>query len=122
MVGLWDDPANQIQTPFILNFAQDGNHAVCGTSMSGKSTFLQTVVYSLIQRYSPDYLNLYILDFSSRMMEPFEEDVHVGGILYEGDLDTVGKLFHMLQSMIQERKALFRGGNYYQYVSKNGVV
>ncbi len=122
MIGMCDDPVNQYQLPLILNFAQDGNHAVCGISMSGKSTFLQTVIYSLIQRYSPEYLNLYILDFSSRMMEPFENDAHVGGILYENDLDTVGKFFYMVQSMVQERKELFRGGNYYQYVSKNGVI
>ncbi len=122
MIGLCDDPVNQFQMPLVLNFAQDGNHAVCGISMSGKSTFLQTVIYSLIQSYSPEYLNLYILDFSSRMMEPFEKDAHVGGILYENDLDTIGKFFHMLQSMVKERKELFRGGNYYQYVNKNGVI
>ncbi len=122
MAGLCDDPANQFQMPLVLNFAQDGNHAVCGISMSGKSTFLQTVIYSLIQSYSPEYVNLYILDFSSRMMEPFETDAHVGGILYENDLDTIGKFFYMLQSMVQERKELFKGGNYYQYVNKHGVV
>lgn len=122
MVGLCDDPANQFQMPLVLNFAQDGNHAVCGISMSGKSTFLQTVIYSLIQSYSPEYLNVYILDFGSRMMEAFSQDAHIGGILYENDLDTVGNFFHMLQSMLQERKALFSGGNYYQYVNKNGMV
>lgn len=122
MVGLYDFPENQYQTPLILNFTEDGNHAVCGIGMSGKSTFLQTMVYSLIQHYSPEYLNLYLLDFSSRMLEPFEKDVHVGGVLYENDLATVGKFFHMLQSMIQERKELFHGGNYYQYVSKHGIV
>jgi len=122
MVGLCDDPVNQFQMPLVLNFSEDGNHAICGVGMSGKSTFLQTVIYSLIQNYSPEYLNVYILDFSSRMLEPFEKAPHVGGILYENDLDTVGKLFHMLQDMIQERKKLFRGGNYYQYIHKNGMV
>lgn len=122
IIGLYDFPENQYQAPLILNFTEDGNHAVCGIGMSGKSTFLQTMVYSLIQHYSPEYLNLYLLDFSSRMMEPFEEDVHVGGVLYENDLATVGKFFHMLQKMIQERKTLFRGGNYYQYVAKHGMV
>ncbi len=122
MIGLCDDPVNQFQMPLVLNFAEGGNHAVCGIGMSGKSTFLQTVVYSLIQRYSPEYLNLYILDFSSRMLEPFENDAHVGGILYENDLDTVGKFFHMLQTMIKERRELFRGGNYYQFTAKNGMV
>lgn len=122
MVGLCDDPVNQFQMPLVLNFAEDGNHAVCGIGMSGKSTFLQTVLYSLIQSYSPEHLNVYILDFSNRMLEPFEGDAHVGGVLYESDIDTVGKFFHMLQNMIRERKELFRGGNYYQYVHKNGVV
>lgn len=75
-----------------------------------------------MQSYSPEYVNFYILDFSSRMMEAFARDAHVGGILYENDLDAVGNFFHMLQSMLQERKALFSGGNYYQYVNKNGMV
>lgn len=122
MVGFCDDPVNQFQMPLVLNFTQDGSHAVCGMGMTGKSTFLQTVVYSLIQSYSPEYLNLYMLDFSSRMLEAFEGDAHVGGILYENDIETVGKFFHMLQDMIQERKELFHGGNYYQYVRKNGMV
>lgn len=122
MVGFCDDPVNQYQMPLVLNFTEDGNHAVCGIGMSGKSTFLQTTVYSLIQSYSPEYLNLYLLDFSSRTLEPFEKDVHVGGILYENDVETVGKFFHMIKGMIKERKELFRGGNYYQYVRKNGMV
>lgn len=122
MVGLCDDPVNQFQMPLVLNFSEDGNHAVCGIGMSGKSTFLQTTLYALIQSYSPEYLNLYILDFSSRALEPFEKDVHVGGVLYENDMETVGKFFHMLQDMIRERKELFRGGNYEQYVRKNGMV
>lgn len=122
MVGFCDDPVNQFQMPLVLNFTQDGNHAICGIGMSGKSTFLQTTLYSLIQSYSPEYLNLYILDFSSRALEPFEGDAHVGGVLYENDLDTIGKFFHMLQDMIQERKELFRGGNYYQYIRKAGMV
>lgn len=122
MVGFCDDPVNQFQMPLVLNFTEDGNHAVCGIGMSGKSTFLQTTIYSLIQSYSPEYLNLYILDFSSRALEAFAKDAHVGGILYENDIETVGKFFHMLQEMIRERKELFRGGNYYQYVRKNGIV
>lgn len=121
-IGFCDDPVNQFQMPLILNFSEDGNHAVCGIGMSGKSTFLQTLIYSLIHSYSPEYLNLYILDFSSRALEPFEGDAHVGGILYENDIETVGKFFYMIKDMIQERKTMFRGGNYYQYVRKNGMV
>lgn len=62
-IGLVDAPMQQAQMPLELNFTEMGHHAVCGMAMSGKSTFLQSVVYSLICRYSPEYLNLYILDF-----------------------------------------------------------
>lgn len=122
MAGLCDDPMNQSQMPLVLNFTEDGHHAVCGIAMSGKSTFLQTVVYDLIHRYSPEYLNIYLLDFSSRMLSAFEQSSHVGGILYESDLDTIGKFFHMIEGMVKERKHLFRGGNYSQYVMTHGVT
>lgn len=121
-VGLCDDPVNRLQEPLVLNFTEDGNHAVCGLTMSGKSTFLQTVIYSLLKKYSPQYLNIYALDFSSRMLEPFEQAPQVGGILYENDLDTIGKLFHMLEDMLNKRKQLFRGGNFSQYTAKHGVA
>lgn len=118
--GLCDDPENQMQTPLVLNFMEDGHHVVCGSPSSGKSTFLQTVVYSLLEKYDPASVNLYILDFSSKMLEIFENTPHVGGILYENDINTVGKLFHMLDRDLQFRKKLYRGSNYSQYTQKNG--
>ncbi|MDO5415639.1 MAG: type VII secretion protein EssC [Lachnospiraceae bacterium] len=121
-IGLCDNPKQQAQTPLLLNFTEDGHHAVCGISMSGKSTLLQSIVYSLIHKYSPDYLNLYMLDFSSRMLGVFEGDPHVGGVLYESDLDTIGKFFHLIEGMVKERKQMFRGGNYSQYVMTHGVT
>ncbi|MFQ6806174.1 MAG: FtsK/SpoIIIE domain-containing protein [Lachnospiraceae bacterium] len=64
MAGLSDDPVNQAQLPMEVDFAEGGHHAVCGTVASGKSTFLQTVLYALTGRYSPDWLNIYGIDFS----------------------------------------------------------
>ena len=122
VIGLVDDPENQSQKPLQINFSKHGHYAVCGITMSGKSVFLQTVVYSLIHKYSPEYLNIYGLDFSGRALAPFEGEPHVGGILYESDLDTIGKFFHMVENMIKERKQLFRGGNYSQYVMTHGVT
>ncbi len=122
MVGLCDDPAQQAQFPVTLNFNAGGNHALIGAVGSGKSTFTQTLIYSLLSSYSPAYLNLYVLDFSSRMTSPFERAPHVGGILYESDLEKVGKLFYLLGGLLEERKRLFRGGSYTQYVMVNGVV
>ncbi len=120
-IGMYDDPGNQAQAPLEINFTEYGNIAVCGMQGTGRSTALQTILISLARRYSPQYAGFYVLDFSSRMLDCFEEDPHCGGVLYEDDLETVGRFFNMLGAELRRRRELFRGGNYYQYVMKNGV-
>lgn len=121
VAGLLDDPVNQAQMPLSISFSENGHHAVCGTVVSGKSTFLQTLLFSMVSKYSPEVLNLYALDFSSRMLAPLEQLPHTGGVVYEGEEDRIGKLFYLLRSYMEERKKLFRGGNYSQYVQAYGV-
>lgn len=121
LVGMCDDPVNQAQMPLEVSFSENGHHAVCGTVVSGKSTFVQTLLWSLTNKYSPAYLNIYALDYSSRMLAPFEKLPHTGGVIYEGEEERVGKLFHLLNGIMEERKKLFRGGNYNQYVQAYGV-
>lgn len=122
MIGQYDDPENQLQMPAEIDFSAEGNYAVLGIGMSGKSTLLQTIISGLIQRYSPDYLNLYIIDFSHRMLSSFMDAPHTGGILFDNDLNAIGKLIYMLEKMIAERKKIFQGGNYTSYIRANGVT
>lgn len=121
-VGMLDDPANQNQMPLEVDFAKEGHVSVIGNIVSGKSTIMQTMAYALIQKYSPDMVNIYALDFSSKMMSAFEDAPHVGGVMYEGDIEKIGKFFNMLNTILATRKKLFRGGNYKQYVQVNGYV
>ncbi len=121
-IGKYDDPSNQAQNPVIIDFATGGHLAVCGMVVSGKSTFMQTLIYSLISRYSSEHINLYLFDFSSKMMSAFEGSNHVGGIMYESDLEKIKKFFNMISEIIQERKEMFRGGNYAQYVKTHGLT
>lgn len=122
VIGFCDDPENQAQMPVNISFSENGHHLICGGVVSGKSTFLQSVVYGLITRYSPQQLNLYLIDFSSQMLGAFEDVAHVGGVMFESDLDKIDKCFGMLMKMLEERKKLFRGGNYSQYVQVHGVT
>ena len=115
VVGLYDDPQNQQQKPLLVDFAQNGNLAVCGSVVTGKSIFMQTMLYSLFQKYNPDQLQCYILDFSSHLMTPFESAPNTGGIVYDNQEDRLGKFMHLLEKMMEERKKLFEGGNYAQY-------
>lgn len=122
MVGLYDDPENQAQNPLTVDVANEGNLAVIGAAMSGKSTFLSTYLYSLFFRYSPDVVNAYILDYSAKKLGAFAGMPHVGGIMFEDDDEKVSKFFTFIENVQQERKKIFEGGNYSQYVRSNGYV
>lgn len=119
-VGMLDDPENQAQMPLCIDFSNNGHLAVCGNVTSGKSVFLQTLIYSLINLYSPEQLNIYAIDFSSHLLQAFEDAPHTGGIMYENDFDKIDKFFNMLEQMLRLRKKIIGGGNYGQYVKNNG--
>lgn len=122
VIGKLDDPANQAQSPLQISFSDGGHLAVIGSVVSGKSTFIQTLLYAMIMKYTPQYINIYGIDFSSKMMSAFEKAPQVGGIAYEGENERIGKLFHMIDEILEERKKLLRGGNYSQYVQVHGVT
>ena len=121
VMGTYDDPEQQAQRPLVLDLSENGHLALLGGVVSGKSTFLQTMVYSLIRKYTPDQLVFYLIDFSSHMMTPFENAPHVGGVVTELQEDKLKKFFHMLNEIMNSRRALFSGGNYNQYVQAYGI-
>ncbi len=121
VVGLYDDPKNQTQMPLSVDFVNGGHLAICGSIVSGKSTFIQTLLFSFAIKYSPELINYYIFDFSSGMLSVFENLPHTGGIVKENDIAKTEIFFNMVHSMIDERKKLFNGGNYSQYVKVNGT-
>lgn len=121
-IGKFDDPENQSQGPLVIDQSKSGNMVICGTVTSGKSTFLQTYIYALINRYSPSELNLYIMDFSSKMLSAYEKSPHVGGIMYENDDKRIEKFFTMMGQILRNRKEMLRGGSYGQYVRANGKI
>ena len=110
--GLIDDPANQYQMPLVINFSKSGNAAVCGMTMSGRSTFLQTVIFSLYQSYDPSMLNAYIIDFGGRTFEAFEQDAHTGGVVYDSEIQKVSNLICMIQDEISRRRIKYKGAGF----------
>src|SRR5579885_3336263 len=106
-MGLIDRPTEQRQEPFLLDMPRQGGHVlVAGASGTGKSTFLRTLVTSLIMTHSPSQLHLYMIDFGGQSLRVFEKLPHVGGIFGESDEDYIHRLLHKLQGIIEERKQL----------------
>lgn len=107
IVGIVDDPVNQQQIPLSIDMLSDGHLLITGSGLGGKTTFLQTLLYSLVTTYSPKHLNIYIADFGSRTMGVFGGLPHVGGVVYDSDTDKVDKLIALLIKELNRRKIAF---------------
>lgn len=121
-IGMADDPENQAQQSVSLDFSLGGHHLLLGTVSTGKSTFLQTVVYSLAALYTPNLLNIYCLDFSGKLLSVFDHLKHVGAYMDETALenDTISKFFTMMGQILDQRKQLLAGTSFGDYVNHNG--
>jgi S-DNA-T family DNA segregation ATPase FtsK/SpoIIIE len=106
-IGLIDDPANQNQFPLKLDIGNMGHVLLVGAPGTGKTTFLQTMIYSLVTSYTPEIVNLYILDFGGRTMGYYKYLPHTGGVIFSEESDKLDKLFKMLKKELDNRKKKF---------------
>ncbi len=118
VIGEVDDPENQRQMVMTLPLTQEGNVVIYGSAGSGKTTFITTLIYSLIQDHTPSEINIYILDFGSETLRSFARAPQVGDVLVSHENEKINNLFKMLNREIQRRKKLFSdyGGDYQSYL------
>ncbi len=102
--GLVDDPEHQAQMIHHLNITAM-NYMLIGSTQTGKTNFLQTAIRSLTEHYSPDELNIYIVDFASMILKNFENLNHVGGVVLSHEDEKVKNLFRLLSKEIVIRKS-----------------
>ena len=112
-VGLVDYVRTQEQKPLTIDFTKTGHIGLYGASGTGKTTFLQTLVYSMVCDYSytPEELNLYAMDFGGRNLGYLSDLPHTGGVVFADDESKLVELAATLHSIIDERKHLFASNN-----------
>ena len=122
VIGEYDDPMNQRQNIYTVSMTNGGNLAVYGAAGCGKTTFLNTMLYSFLSTYTPEELNVYILDFASETMTAFSKAPHVGDVVLSHEKEKVTNLIKLLLGQIQTRKKLFTdyGGSIIEY-NKNSI-
>ena len=104
-VGIYDDPSRQAQKELVVNFTQ--NHVfILGSSLSGKTYLVQNMIYGLTTKYTPEEVNIYILDFASMVMKVFESLKHVGSVISLADEDKLKHFLEMIQKKIDERREI----------------
>jgi S-DNA-T family DNA segregation ATPase FtsK/SpoIIIE len=106
-IGTIDEPQRQRQRPLSIDLEQEGSLLVYGTSGAGKTTLLRTLALALARDASPAELHLYGLDFATRGLTPLGTLPHVGAVVGGDDQERVERLFGLLRSTLERRKALF---------------
>ena len=125
LVGEYDDPANQRQAALRVPISAEGNVVVYGNPGSGKTSFLNTTIYSLIHEHTPEEVNIYILDFASETLRAFAKAPHVGDVVLSYESEKIENLLKYLLQEKDKRRKLFAafGGDYCSYIqSSNDTI
>ncbi len=100
-MGLADEPHRQRQSVWGW---EGSNLLIYGMPGSGPSRALLTLGASLADRYEPDQIHIYALDFGTRILAPLEELPHVGGVIGSADRERQMRLLRYLQEEVEVRR------------------
>ena len=123
VIGLYDEPEKQKQNILDINFGKNGHFLLYGAPGTGKTTFLQTLIYSLANRYSPELVNMYIMDFGSRSLSYCKFLPHTADVVFSDDEEKIKKLFQKIGNELALRKkalAEYGVGNLASYMQASG--
>lgn len=121
--GIVDDVEHQCQYPYALDLLNQGHLAIYGASGTGKTTLIQTILFALSMKHSPEQLHTFVLDFGGNGLRNVEMMPHCAGyVANDNEQDTEG-ILQVIQNIIAERQALFAEhhcANYISYLEASG--
>lgn len=102
-IGVYDDPDAQYQGGYTVDLASN-NLLLIGSSRSGKTNVLQSIIRSLSTKYTPQEVAIYVIDFASMVLKNFEGLNHVGGVVCPSEDEKLKNLFKLIHTEIETRK------------------
>ncbi|MBC1487605.1 type VII secretion protein EssC [Listeria sp. FSL L7-1485] len=106
VLGVLDQPQLQAQNTLKWNLEKNGHLAVYASPGFGKSTFMQTVIFDLARKNTPENLHTYLLDFGTNGLLSLKGLPHVADTFSIDEMEKTLKLVRLLSREIKERKQL----------------
>lgn len=107
-IGIVDDPDHQLQSTYYMNLTAM-NYMLIGSAQTGKTNILQTIIRGLAENYTPEEVNIYMIDFGSMILRNFEKLNHVGGVVCSYEDEKLKSLFRLLSTEVALRKTKLAG-------------
>jgi S-DNA-T family DNA segregation ATPase FtsK/SpoIIIE len=119
VIARWTDPPDGLVAtlgltengPLSIDLVEDGPHGlVAGTTGSGKSELLRTLVTSLAMTYGPDRVNLALIDYKGgSAFDACAALPHVVGLVTDLDRRLGKRALQSLEAEIRYREGVLRG-------------
>lgn len=113
ILGLCDDPENQRQFVLIYQPLIQGHLVICGGPGTGKTTFLQTILWQLSNEYTPQQALLLAVSMGQESFECFRNMPGCIGVLREREDKEV--FFYHLRELVNNRRKQLSGIGCQQY-------
>lgn len=111
VVGLGDFTELQEQLSIEIDFIKDGHLSIQGASGTGKSTFVQTLLYGLTSKYSPRDFEFYMFDLAGRTTNYLLDFPHCKVVQFEDEESILHEQFERIEDVIEARKIKFAKKN-----------
>ena len=118
-LGLADDVAHQRYLPFWADLTEMRNIIAVGLAGSGKTTLVQSMVYSLCQIYDPAHVHLYILSLTSQTLGTLAAFPQVGDVVFDGEDMEQKRFVNMLFAEMERRAELFAAASTDSFIEYN---
>lgn len=109
VIGLIDDVVGQQQRLYMLSLLDITNLMIVGIAGSGKTTMLQTMLYTVSTQYTAEDVQYYIYAYSSSILNVYAQMPQCGDIITDPYTNTekAKRLIPMMSSLITQRRKLF---------------
>lgn len=107
--GLVDDVIRQQQNVLSVDLLNMSNLLIAGQAGCGKTTLLQTMLYSITKLYNADDVNYYIYAYSGVALHTFAASPQCGGVVPDPYTATekAERLMELIRKIMAERRNLF---------------
>lgn len=121
LLGVADDVANQRYLPFTFNLTEHHNILIAGLAGTGKTTLIQSLVYSLCSMYDPEHINIYILSLTSQILACLSAFPQVADIAFEGENTEIKRFINMMYKEFVRRSELFAEASTDSFIEYNNA-